>query len=181
MSEQATRADVSISQVSSQGMITLRGELGAPSLTEAVRAATGLSVPQQRQIVGDGDRAGAWMSPDELLLLVPYADAAALAAKLSVQLQASHALVTEVSDARALFVIEGAGAREVLAKLAPVDLAPGRFEPGVFRRTRLAQVPCAFWMPEPDIFHLIAFRSVADYVADLLQTAACSGGEVAYF
>jgi sarcosine oxidase subunit gamma len=87
----------------------------------------------------------------------------------------------EVSDARAVFDVIGPHVREVLAKLAPVDLAPGVFEPGEMRRTRLAQVAAAFWMTGPDSFRVIAFQSVAQYVEDLLKTAAKPGTQVGYF
>ena len=69
----------------------------------------------------------------------------------------------------------------MVAKLAPVDLAPGEFEPGQFRRTRLAQVPAALWMPEEDRIRLVVFRSVARYVFDLLSVAAQPGSEVGHF
>ena len=80
-----------------------------------------------------------------------------------------------MSDARAVFRLDGPGAREVLAKGAPVDLAPAAFGPGDFRRTRLGQVAAAFWMPEPEVFDLMCFRSVAGFVADWLATAARPG------
>jgi sarcosine oxidase subunit gamma len=77
--------------------------------------------------------------------------------------------------------VSGAGAREVLAKLCPVDLSPDAFTPGMFRRTRMAQVPAAFWLDAEDTFHLICFRSVADYAFNLLKTAALPGGEVGVY
>jgi len=40
----------------------------------------------------------------------------------------------------------------VMAKLAPVDLVPGQFEPGMIRRTRISQVPAAFWMKDEQTF-----------------------------
>ncbi len=58
-------------------------------------------------------------------------------------LRAEHHLAADVSDARAVFRIEGAKADQVLAKLCPVDLAT--LEPGELRRTRAAQVAAAFW------------------------------------
>jgi len=77
--------------------------------------------------------------------------------------------------------VRGPHAREVMAKLAPVDLAPAAFTPGMFRRTRMAQVPAAFWMPEEDVFRVVCFRSVAQYVFDLLSIAAQPGSEVGAF
>ena len=86
-----------------------------------------------------------------------------------------------VSDARAVFRIKGPNTREVLAKLAPVDLSPQAFGPGMIRRTRLAQVPAAFWMEDTDTAQLVCFRSVAQYVFDLLKTAAQPGSEVGFY
>jgi hypothetical protein len=71
-------------------------------------------------------------------------------------------------------------AREALAKLCPVDLAPGVFEAGEMRRTRLAQVPAAFWWEE-DGFTLVCFRSVAQYAFDVLKGAADGAARVGHF
>ncbi len=94
-------------------------------------------------------------------------------------LKRQHYLAVNVSDARAVFCLSGPGAREVIAKLCPVDMSKGAFKPGQFRRTRMAQVPAAFWMEE-DSITIICFRSVADYVFNLLKNAAEPGSEVGY-
>lgn len=164
-----------------QGMITLRGDLTDASLVAAATAATGAAMPGTRQITTAAEGALAWMSPDELLLLVPHAQAPAITRTLSDALSGIHAMAVEVSDARAVFTVSGVGAREVLSKLCPVDLAPGRFAPGEIRRTRIAQVPAAFWMSTPDEFTVVCFRSVAQYVFDLLRQSAQPGGEVGIF
>ena len=93
----------------------------------------------------------------------------------------NHTLAVNVSDARAVFRISGAHSRDVLAKLAPVDLSPDSFTPGMIRRTRLAQVPAAFWIEDGDSFRLVCFRSVAQYVFDLLKTAAEAGSAPEYY
>ncbi|MFW8636836.1 sarcosine oxidase subunit gamma [Cribrihabitans pelagius] len=155
-----------------QGMITLRGDLGSPALHAAVQAATGAGVPERGRIAKSGTGAAAWMSPDELLLLVPYADAGAKAAELAGALAGEHALAVNVSDARAFISVSGEGAREVLGKVSPVDFDAGQFKPGQFRRSRLAQVAGAFWMEEDGSFKVICFRSVGEYVFKLLSSAA---------
>jgi sarcosine oxidase subunit gamma len=163
-------------------MITLRGDLSDPAVKKAVKAMTGVAVPGLREIRhGDGVSV-AWMSPDELLVLCGYDQAGALVATLEAALGAAHSLVVNVSDARAVFTLSGVAAREVVAKLAPVDMAV--FKAGEIRRTRLAQVPAAFWMTDGgdgagDIT-IVVFRSVAQYVFDLLETAAAKGGEVGF-
>lgn len=163
---------VSVETRTDAGMVTLRGDLAAPPVREAVRAATGCEVPSPRRFTSSGGRGAAWMAPDELMLFVPRADAADIAACAGRALEGAHHLVVDVSDARAVFRLAGAGAREVLAKGAPVDLAQVGFGVGDFRRTRLGQVAVALWMPAPATFELMCFRSVAGFVRDWLDHAA---------
>jgi sarcosine oxidase subunit gamma len=168
---------VTVAGPAAQGMVTLRADLAAPEVAAAL-AAAGFPLPGRRAIVPAGEgRAAAWMSPDELLLLCPAGEGAALAAALSAALAGVHHLAADVTDARVRFDLCGPVAlqRETLAKLTPTDLAPGRFEPGELRRTRLAQVPAAFWLDEQG-FAILCFRSVAAYVAELLANAARPGG-----
>ncbi|WP_294607993.1 sarcosine oxidase subunit gamma [Roseovarius sp.] len=164
-----------------RGMITLRGDLASKEIKAAVKAATGLGVPGQRQALSGGDTAVLWMSPDELLLMCPYDEVNDKIAALETALAGQHFLAVNVSDARTFLRISGAGAREVLAKVCPVDLSPEAFTPGMFRRTRMAQVPAAFWLDDAGAFHLICFRSIADYAFNLLKVSAKPGGEVGYF
>jgi sarcosine oxidase subunit gamma len=163
------------------GMITLRGDLASKEVKAAVKEAIGLDVPAQRQALSGQGTAALWMSPDELLLICAYDSLAETLATLDEALKGQHFLAVNVSDARTYMQISGAGAREVLAKLCPVDLSPDAFTPGMFRRTRMAQVPAAFWLDAEDTFHLICFRSVADYAFNLLKTAALPGGEVGVY
>ncbi|KUP91206.1 sarcosine oxidase subunit gamma [Tritonibacter horizontis] len=154
------------------GMITLRGDLASDRIKAAVKAATGTEVPATRRIAIGAAGAAAWMSPDELLLMVEYDRVGAVVAKLGEDLAGAHHMAVNVSDARACFAVSGPAAREVIAKVAPVDLAPGQFEAGDFRRTRFAQVAGAFWLDEAGVFHIVCFRSVAAYMFNLLSTAA---------
>lgn len=170
-----------ISEFVPTGMITLRGDFGAKAFLKALRAETGFDVPAARQITVDGDLALAWMSPDELLLMCPHDQADERTARLDDAMRDLHAIAVNVSDARAIFEVKGAGARDVMAKLAPVDLAQDRFGPGDFRRTRMAQAAAAFWMPQDDCFRIVCFRSVAQYMFDLLKVSAQPGSRVDVF
>lgn len=164
-----------------QGMITLRGDLTARGLVKAATGATGMKMPAKGMANCQGGKGICWMSPDELLVLCPYDGVAQTLDKMRVALGDAHGLAVDVSDARAVFRVAGRGAREVMAKLAPVDLRRAAFGQGMFRRTRLAQVPAAFWMQEDEAFHVVCFRSNAQYVFDLLKTAAQPGSHVNYF
>lgn len=169
-----------VTEAPPQGMITLRGDPADAALRETLRRETGLEVPPQRAILhGSDGRAIAWMAPDELMLLVPHGEATALTDRLQSALEGHFALAVEMSDARALFAVEGPQAHAVLAKLCPVDFA--ELSPGEIRRTRCAQVAAALWMEAPGHFRLICFRSVAQYVFDLLARSARPGGEVGRF
>ncbi|MDU8912567.1 sarcosine oxidase subunit gamma [Aestuariicoccus sp. MJ-SS9] len=172
---------VTVEEAGLQGMITLRGDLSSSALAGAVKAATGCALPDRRRIVHGAEGAVGWMSPDELLLLCPYGEAAAKAAALADALSGEHALAVNVSDARAFFRLSGGAVREVIAKLAPVDMAPGVFAVGELRRSRLAQVAGAFWLTDETTAQLVCFRSVAGYVNDLLCTAADPKARVGFF
>lgn len=165
-----------VAEAGLRGMITLRGDLSSAKMKKAVKAAVGTAMPEPRRIVTGDGKAAAWMSPDELLILVPYTAAQETVAALQKALEGEHHLVADVSDARAVFTIRGPKADQVLMKLCPVDLA-GLAE-GEIRRTRAAQVAAAFWRSGPEEYTLVSFRSVAAYVMGLLETSARAGGEV---
>ena len=168
-----TSAFVTVRDGGPVGMVTLRGDLSSEPFQKAVGEVAGVFLPERGRISIEGDRALAWMSPDELLLLTP--DAQGAVAVLSNALAGQHFMAVEVSDARAFIVLEGAGVRDVLAKLAPVDLHPDAFAVGQFRRSHLGQVAAAFWLSAEDRAHVICFRSVAEYMFDLLSQSARDG------
>lgn len=163
-----------IHEIGPLGMITLRAK-GLKSLDKAIKAVTGTKTPAPRRIEVNGDRACGWMSPDEYLLIVPYAQVTEALAKLAKALAGEHHLAVDVSDARAVFRIEGEKAADVLRKLSPVDF--DRLEPGELRRSRAAQVAAAMWAQDGG-FTLVCFRSVAAYVMGLLTHSAQPGSEI---
>lgn len=172
---------VSIRELPPQGMITLRGDLSSPAIKNAASGVGGHDMPGQREARTIEDRGILWMSPDELLVLCPYDEVTAAVDSMTALLQDTHALVVDVSDARATFELRGDGVREVLAKLSPADLSPEGLPVGELRRSRLAQVPAAFWLRSETRAQVICFRSVAEYVFNLLNTSAQPGSAVGFF
>jgi sarcosine oxidase subunit gamma len=162
------------------GMITIRGDLGDKGFAAAVKKVSGLALPGQRKMVRVDGKSLIWMSPDELLLVLPHEVADEEVAALDTALSGHHALAVNVSDARAVFDVSGAQARDVLAKLFPVDLSPEAFSDGMIRRSRMAQVPAALWMEGTDMFRVVCFRSVGKYVFDVLCAATAEGSEVGH-
>ncbi|GFE63911.1 sarcosine oxidase subunit gamma [Litoreibacter roseus] len=172
---------VAVRQLPLRGMITVKGDLSATALKNVATGLSGVDFPGPRECNCVGDNGIAWMAPDEILLMVTHATIPDAMAKVAATLQGQHYLAADVSDARTIFELEGAGVREVIAKLAPVDLAPDVFPPSAFRRTRLGQVPAAFWLKDNQTAELICFRSVTQYVFDILTHAARANTQVSYF
>lgn len=170
----SSNGSVTVREAGLCGMVTLKADLKAAA--KAVKEVTDQAMPEARRIT-KGTMSVAWMAPDEVLILCDHAEADAVVAKLTRALKDTHHLAVNVSDARAIFMVEGGAIKDVLGKLTPADL--GALEPLEMRRSRLAQIAAAFWI-EGDTATVICFRSVAQYAFDLLTRAAAPGGEVGY-
>ena len=171
----SSKGAVKITEAGLRGMITLRGDLSSITLKDAVKSAVGLTPPAERKVKSGKGGGVAWMSPDELLLLVDYDKADAIVAKLSKALDGEHHMAVNVSEARAIFTLTGQGAREVIAKGAPVDMSPDVFGKGEIRRSRIGQLAAAFWTLDGETFELVCFRSVGAFMFDWLSNAAQEG------
>ena len=172
MSERSFDGLAKIDQITGLGMISVRGALGDAKFQQALKKASGAPLPDRGHVQTGAGKTVAWMSPDEALIVCPGDETKALVAALQKALDDMHHMVTDVSDARAVFSISGPASRDILAKVCPVDLRPSAFQAGQFRRTRMAQVACAFWAVDSATFHLVGFRSVQDYIWDVLNTVA---------
>jgi sarcosine oxidase, subunit gamma len=164
-----------IREIGPLGMISLRCGLADKALPAVIKSIAGTKIPNTRRMEMKDGKGTGWMSPDELLLILPYSDVAKAIELIGKKLSGIHHLAVDVSDARAVFRIEGPKATEVLMKLAPVDFAA--LSPGELRRTRVAQVAAAFWQDDHG-FTLVSFRSVARYVMQLLEHSAQDGAEL---
>jgi sarcosine oxidase subunit gamma len=169
----------SVKEAGLRGMISFRGDLSASKVKAALKAVSGVDMPGQRGCVVNGQSGLAWMSPDEVLVMVPHDEADGAVEKLNKALKGQHFMAENVSDARAVFTVSGKHAREVIAKLAPVDMSG--FQAGEIRRTRIAQVAAAFWMHEADALTVVCFRSGAEYMFGTLKMAAQTGSEVGVY
>ena len=71
-----------VREIGPLGMISLRAKNDMPGLADAF-GSIGLTVPEVRRFTGGGDRLAGWMSPDEYLLILPYAEVSAALASLT--------------------------------------------------------------------------------------------------
>lgn len=167
---------VSIAEAGPVGMITIRGDFTDAAFADAVKAAVGVAIPDTRTFAETPIGGLGWMSPDELLWVLPYGDAPEAASDLSAALGDSHHMVVNVSDARTVIRVSGQGARELIAKGAPVDMSPAGFAPGDFRRTHIGQLAAAFWMGGDDrTITVVCFRSAGAYLFDWFSASAQDG------
>lgn len=161
------------------GQVTLRGDLSASKLKKAVKAGTGVDVPGALACAFSAEGGAVWMSPDELLLFTAYDEAEAMVSALDEALTGTHHLALNVSDARAVIALEGAGVAEVLAKGAPLDFSA--FPVGHARRTHLANVAAGIWRRSETEWEVVCFRSFAKHLFDFLSVSAREGSEVGAF
>ncbi len=167
---------VDVSEAPATGMITLRGDLADAGVQKAVKSVMGAGVPATLAVTDADVGQILWMSPDELMIVCAYDQADQVVADLIAALGGTHSMVVNVSDARAVFDLNGSATFEIIAKLAPIDMKS--MQAGTVRRTRFAQIPAAFWMTSNDSARIICFRSVAEYMFNQLRNSAQAGFEV---
>lgn len=93
-----------------------------------------------------------WMGKG--LWLLPGADWADIAARLG-----DMAMVAPQSDSWAVFDIMGPAARDVMARLCPLDTEPGIFGPGETARTEFAHLMASVTPLEEGGFRVMVMRS----------------------
>ncbi len=107
--------------------------------------------------------------PNQFWIVGPENDD--IAAKLH-----THAAVTPLSHSRTRIVIEGAPARNLLAKGIPLDMHETAFKPGVFAMTGLHHTPVLLHCVGENRFELYAMRTFALSVWEWLTDAALEYG-----
>ncbi|MDZ7709632.1 MAG: sarcosine oxidase subunit gamma [Roseovarius sp.] len=123
----------------------------AEALGRALETAHGLGWPEPgRVIAGDGG-AVQWFGLDLALLIGPEPDTAL----------ADHAALTDQSDAWAVLRLDGPGARDVMARLTPLDLRAAVFGDGATARTDVAHMAGAVTRAGAQAYQIMAFRSMA--------------------
>ena len=155
-----------------RGMVALKGDLSASALSEVAAELAGVAFPGPGEANVSGASGLLWMAPDEVLLTLPPERTGAALARIGQALDGVHHLAAEVSDMRAVLRLDGPEFRDVLGKLTPADLSPAGLPPGRIRRTRLGQVAAAIWCLGDNAAELLCFRSVAQYVFELVANAA---------
>jgi sarcosine oxidase subunit gamma len=173
---------ISMREITSRGMIDLRGLTSDRKFMSVAKLALGFDLPKApRTSAGFGDLKALWLSPDQWLILCNSDKANALHAELVKELRSTHSLAVNVSDMRAVIRLEGEGVRETLMKGSTLDLTDGTYTPGTVRRLRFAEIAGLLHVVEDTVIDLYVFRSYADYTWEFLVKAARKGSEVRLF
>ncbi len=173
---------VSLREITTRGMIDLRGLTTDRKFMIAAKEVLGLDLPKTPRTSNTfGDVKALWLSPDQWLILCAREKAPTLAADLAKAVEKTHALAVDVSDMRSIIRIEGERAREVMMKGCSLDFTDAEFTPGYVRRVRFAEVAALLNIVEGETVDLYVFRSYANYAWDFLQKAARKGSEVSAF
>ena len=133
----------------------------------------GVALPQPNTWIAAPKADLLWQAFDEWLILTPNRQQHALASSLRAALAGTHFAVTDVSDLRIAFALEGSHARDVLQKGCAVDLHPRVFGAGSCVTTALARVRVTIRQTSPaPRFEILVERSYAMYLREWLADAS---------
>jgi sarcosine oxidase subunit gamma len=172
---------ITIAEIDDRGMIDLRLDPADGAALAAVEKLLGFALPSEpRTASGRRGRQALWWSVDQWLITCARKQATTLAAKLEEALKGHFAMVTDMSDARAVIRITGDAARTVMMKGSSADLLGRDIGAGYVRRTQIGDVAIAIHIVDlaPGTIDVYGFRSYADFVWQWLVTAGRSAATV---
>jgi heterotetrameric sarcosine oxidase gamma subunit len=131
----------------------------ASAVSKALEKAVGCALPPVGAFSSKGETRIAWSGLDQYFVMGPG------------PVSIPGAALTDQSDAWASVRVAGAGSRDVLSRLVPIDLRPNVFEVGHAARTMLGHMSCLLMRVESDGYVLLVFRSMAASAAHDLDRA----------
>ena len=146
-----------------QGAMTLiapfRGRDAA--LSDAMKAAHGIAFPAPGCRSGAQGAGAIWFGQRMALLCGPAPDPGL----------AEHAALSDQSDGWAVVRLEGPGARDVLARLVPLDLRARVFKLGHTARTDLRHMMASLTRVGDQAYQIMVFRAFAETLVHDLNEA----------
>lgn len=170
-------ADVEIVERAPLACVNLRGSRSDARFVRAVAAVTDVAPPEQPCTSVAGLFGSIlWLGPDEWLIVSESQAGEEITARLAQALHGMAAAVTDVSDARIVYVLAGKRARDVLAKGCSIDFHPRAFPPGSVVQTLLAKTAVLIHARSAGAFEVHVPRSFADYAWAWLENAQAEYG-----
>ena len=131
------------------------------ALGQVLKASHNLSLPLPGRATGKEGARAIWFGQRMFLLMGPQPHEGL----------SRHAAVTDQSDAWTVVRLQGAGARDVLSRLTPVDLRDTRFKRGHTARTDLRHMMASLTRIGPESYLIMVFRGFAETLVHDLWTA----------
>ena len=151
-----------------------RGQSDA--LAGAMRSAFGLDLPPPGRAATAGELTALWMQPSTWLLVAPSAEPGTLARSVKDACGGAGSVVDQ-TQGRAVLLLSGDRAREVLARICRLDLHVLAFHPGDVAATPVAELPCLLYQrDDAPSFEVIVPASCAAWFAEAVRRAAMSIG-----
>ncbi len=141
-------------------------------LADAPRAAAAMALPSEPLCWSGSDPAALWVGPDQWLLIGERLQAEQIVSQCQLRLGSILHAATDLSDALACFVIEGSGARNLLAMGSGVDFDPSVFRAGKCVRTRIAKLAAVIRAIGDEHFEVLVDRSASRYFLEYLDRNA---------
>ena len=143
------------------GTLTSVAPFKGAALSDALKAAHGMTFPAPNRMRFPMDVLGAVFGRDMALLAGPAPDPALT----------EMAALTDQSDAWTCVTLSGEDAGAVLSRLVPVNLSPATFKQGHTARTQLGHMNASITRTGADTFLILVFRSMAATLVHDLVTA----------
>lgn len=141
---------------------------GGDALADALRAHAGLSPPEPGRWVGDDALALLWSAPGQFIAIADAVTTARLTGALG-----QHARLIDLTGARLVIRISGPSARDILARLVPLDLHPRVMRPGHVASTVAAYIGVQIWQVDAAPTYDIA--GPVSYAGSLVRALELAG------
>ena len=131
------------------------------SVSEALKSAIGAAFPAPNRSTGKAGARLVWSGLGQAMLLGPSVDI-------------KGAALTDQSDGWSCLSLQGEGARDVLARLTPLDLRDGVFKRGHAARSLLGHMNAIFLRSGAERYDMLVFRSMTQTAIHELTEAMTS-------
>ena len=128
------------------------------AVSEALKTETGCAFPAPNRMTSKGKNRIVWSGLGQAFVMGPTIDIAGAA-------------LTDQSDSWTVLALEGALARDALARLTPLDLRESQFKRGHVARSLLGHMNCLLIRAGADRYELMVFRSMTQTAVHELTRA----------
>ena len=172
LASQASKGGLQVAELPGRTHINIRLPADNRGAANALKRATGMSMPKAGTYSELEEAYIAWLSPDELLLVSEETDSVGVMTELGKKFAKIHHALNDMSSGQTIVRLTGDNAAHVLAKGCTLDLHASVFAAPMCAQTRIAKTQIFLRSIEGRAFDVIVRRSFADYFWTWLTNAA---------